>query len=263
MFILLVSCEGNNMKELAEIPLNISDISSQKWNELANKKIYFGHQSVGFNIVSGITKIMQQVLAIKLNIEETKNPRDFNETIFAHSRVGMNKKPLSKIDDFKRIIESGIGDKVDIACFKFCYIDITAETNVEQVFTAYKSTMDSLAQKYENATFVHITVPLRTVQTGLKAWIKKILGKPIGGYADNISRNQFNKLLKNEYTGKSLIFDLAAIESTYPDGGRETFEKDGKQYYALVPNYSKDGGHLNETGRWRVAEQLLIFLANQ
>ena len=35
-----------------------------------------------------------------------------------------------------------------------------------------------------------------------------------------------------------------------------------KIYYSMAPEYTTDGGHLNETGRKRVAEQLLIFLAN-
>ena len=42
----------------------------------------------------------------------------------------------------------------------------------------------------------------------------------------------------------------------------ETFEKDGRTYYALAPLYTNDGGHLNETGRKVVAEKLLYFLAS-
>ena len=42
----------------------------------------------------------------------------------------------------------------------------------------------------------------------------------------------------------------------------ETFTKDGENYYSLVPDYTDDGGHLNEKGRKIVAEQLLILLAN-
>jgi lysophospholipase L1-like esterase len=31
----------------------------------------------------------------------------------------------------------------------------------------------------------------------------------------------------------------------------------------MVPDYTYDGGHLNETGRNKVAKQLLILLAKQ
>lgn len=58
------------------------------------------------------------------------------------------------------------------------------------------------------------------------------------------------------------IFDLAKIESTYSDGSRETFTAQGQTYYSLIPDYTDDGGHLNEAGRKKVSEQLLLFLSN-
>ena len=60
---------------------------------------------------------------------------------------------------------------------------------------------------------------------------------------------------------KKPLFDLAAIESTAPDGTRASFVRDGKTYYQMVSDYTHDGGHLNELGQKRVAEQLLVFLA--
>ncbi len=68
-------------------------------------------------------------------------------------------------------------------------------------------------------------------------------------------------MLIKQYEGKEPIFDIAKIESTFPDGTRSSFTKDGKTYYSMVPEYTYDGGHLNETGRKKVAEQLLILLA--
>ena len=65
-----------------------------------------------------------------------------------------------------------------------------------------------------------------------------------------------------EYKEKEPIFDIATIESTYTDGTRSNFVKNGKIYYIMVPEYTYDHGHLNKVGRKRVAEQLLIFLAN-
>ena len=52
------------------------------------------------------------------------------------------------------------------------------------------------------------------------------------------------------------------LESTFSDGTRATFTKDGKTHYSLVPEYTYDSGHLNETGRKKAAEQLLILLAS-
>ena len=60
---------------------------------------------------------------------------------------------------------------------------------------------------------------------------------------------------------KEPVYDLARMESTFADGKRSSFTKDGKTYHSLVPDYTRDGGHLNETGREIAAEQLLILMA--
>ena len=68
-------------------------------------------------------------------------------------------------------------------------------------------------------------------------------------------------MLLKKYEGKEPILDIAKIESTFPNGTRCSFTRDGKTYYSMVPEYTYDGGHLNELGRKKVAEQLLILLA--
>lgn len=123
--------------------------------------------------------------------------------------------------------------------------------------------MSKLKIKYQDTTFIHVTVPLGTTKTSWKTWIKKLMRKKeIWEYDHNVARNKFNDLLKKEYKGKEPVFDLAKIESTYPDGRAETFTREEKIYYSLVPGYTHDGAHLNEIGRKKVAEQLLILLAN-
>ncbi len=94
---------------------------------------------------------------------------------------------------------------------------------------------------------------------GLKTSLKKLLGQGEPDKAANIKREAFNAHLREKY-GK-LVFDLAALESTLPNGQRTSFVEDGKTYYALDPSYSDDGGHLNATGRRIVAAGLLRFLA--
>ena len=159
-------------------------------------------------------------------------------------------------------MERGMGDGVDIALLKFCFVDVTGKTDVEGLVAEYGSTINTLKKRYPKVTYVHITVPLMTVQTGPKAWIKKLIGRPIDGYEDNIGRGGYNRRLRSEYGTKDPLFDLAALESTFPDGRRCTFSAGGKAYEALVPEYTDDGGHLNQKGRRWVAERFLVFLAN-
>ncbi|MCD4681764.1 MAG: SGNH/GDSL hydrolase family protein [Bacteroidales bacterium] len=238
----------------------IKDISPEQWEKLAKQKIYFGHQSVGYNIMDGIRAVMDEHPEIQLNIIETRDLATIDVGVFSHSKVGKNRDPVSKTDDFVKIIKSGVGDKADIAFHKYCYIDANANTDVEKVFLNYKEQINNLKSKYPRTRFIHITMPLTTVQTGLKTWIKKILGKPISGIDANIKRNMFNQLLLNTYQLIDPVFEFATAEATQPDGTMTTFEKDGKEYLTLYKGYSNDGGHLNKQGQKAIAERLLIFL---
>jgi len=259
----ITNCSGGKMDTKNKVTFpSIKEVPAEAWQKLAQKKIYFGHQSVGQNIIDGINDVIKQNTQIKLNIIDLPKVTDFNKPFFAHSGVGKNEDPRSKCEDFDDVIDKKIAGKVDIAFFKFCYVDIMPATDVRRLFESYQSTLASLKEKYSKVVFIHVTTPVTSLQTGPKAWIKKLIGKPLRGYDDNVKREQFNAMLRKEYSGKEPIFDLAGIESIFPDGSRSTFKKDGKEYPALAPVYTNDGGHLNELGRKVVAEQFLIFLAN-
>ena len=250
------------MDEKRTVFQSIKNVPETSWKKLGEKRIYFGHQSVGNNIVDGIRDAMKANPQIKLNIVETNNSADFSVPLFAHSQIGKNEDPKSKCEAFVRLMERGMGDSVDIALLKFCFVDVTGKTDVDRLLADYGSTINALKKRYPNVTYVHITVPLMTVQTGPKVWLKKLIGRPIGGYEDNIRREEYNRKLRSEYGRKDPLFDLAALESTFPDGRRYTFSAGGKAHEALVHEYTDDGGHLNQKGRQWVGEQFLVFLAN-
>ncbi len=242
----------------------IKDLPASTWEKLSQKKIYFAHQSVGFNIIEGIKDLMKENPRIKLNIVETSNPSGLDNPVFAHSRIGKNVDPKSKIDEFGTFVDQGIGRKADVAALKFCYVDVTTMTNVENIFIDYSDSITRIKKKCPDLTVVHFTVPLTTTRTTWKTWIKKIMGKKeIWEYDDNIKRNEYNEMVLNKYKGKDPIFDIAKIQSTFPNGTRSSFTKDGKKYYSMVPAYTYDGGHLNEFCRKKVAERLLVLFANQ
>ena len=261
--IFFISCNGGKMEE-KQIHYNaIKDIPASAWKKLSQKKIYFGHQSVGFNIIDGIKDLMKKNPEIKLNIIETSSPADFTKGVFAHSRVGKNKLPESKADSFADIINDGLGNSADIAFFKFCYVDINSQTDVNKVFKHYKETMAKLKNNYPKTKFVHFTIPLEITKISLKTRIKMLIGKKdIWELDSNIRKNKYNELLIKEYKDKEPVFDIAKFESTYSNGKRSTFTKQDKTWFSLAPEYTYDDGHLNETGRGKVAEQLLILLVN-
>jgi len=263
LLVLLAACNGERVMEETGAYARIEDVPEAAWKELGEKKIYFGHQSVGFNILEGVRDLMKEHPQIKLNIVETSDEADFNVGIFAHSRVGRNLDAGSKAEAFARLMDGKLGDRVDTAFFKLCYLDVDAKTDVDQVFAAYKAAMAELEEKYPETNFLHVTMPLTTSKTTWKTWIKKLTGKKdFWEYDDNVKRNEFNERLSREYGGNGLLFDLAKAEASFPDGKVSSFTKGGKRYYSLVPDYTYDGGHLNETGRKKVAEQLRLYLVN-
>jgi hypothetical protein len=256
----LLSCKGGETSMNKVTLHSLKDVSTSDWKKLSEKGIYFGHQSVGFNILDGMKDMMKENPQIVLKIVETRQATDLIPGVLGHTTVGVNIDPKSKCDDFREVMNI-LGKYADTAGFKFCYVDFGDSSDVNKVFDYYQQTMNDLKKKYPGITFIHITAPLTTVQTGIKARIKEIMGKPVWGYNDNIKRDQFNQKLKDAYEGKEPIFDLAGIESTYPDGTR-AFMKGAKGICPfLVPEYTTDGGHLNAKGRKVVAEQFLIFLA--
>lgn len=107
--ILFIGCNGGKMEEQKIHNNVLENIPASTWEKLVQKKIFFGHQSVGNNILDGIRDLMKENPRIKLNIIETNNPTDFNAPLFAHARVGKNRDPRSKIDAFANFIDKGIG----------------------------------------------------------------------------------------------------------------------------------------------------------
>jgi hypothetical protein len=241
---------------------SIHEINHDKWLKLSHKKIYFGHMSVGYNIISGLKKVIEQNQAIELKIIEIDNDQisPLSDPVFAHSRLGGNEDPKSKIDAFVALMKNGMANNVDIAFFKLCYMDINQATNINGLFAYYKSSMQELSEKFPETIFAHVTTPLTSRQTGLKALIKKMIGRQLRGY-NNTVREQFNEMMRNEYAQAGKLFDLALIEATCPDMNQENCQTTNKESLSLQPVYTEDGSHLNAFGSKIVAEQLLISLA--
>ncbi|GEN09663.1 hypothetical protein SAMN05443572_109316 [Myxococcus fulvus] len=231
--------------------------------KLSGRRIFFGHQSVGGNILDGVKALPNSAQGVVPRVVEVQSPTEsLAPGTLAHAMVGQNEKPESKIADFERLMDAGLAKSTDVAFFKFCYIDINGATDTRALFEKYRVALEGLKARHPNTTFVHVTAPLTTVQRGAKAWLKELLGRPVWGVAENVQRETFNELMRKTYAGKEPLFDLARLESTAPDGSRETYELNGQTWPAMVPGYSDDGGHLNPAGQTRLATELLNFLAS-
>ena len=234
-------------------------LSDQQISRLNAMKIFFGHQSVGENIIEGIHDIMDQDHRLKLNFVSSAEPQSVSGPAFVDSLIGKNGNPRSKDKAFADILARGMGSQGGVALYKYCYVDIDPDTDVQQLFDHYRTEIADLTVKYPALTIVPVTVPLTTDDAGLRTWVKTMIGRPTSRDV-NLRRDQFNALLRKNYAGKPL-FDLAQIESTRPDGSRSYVVMQGQTIYTLAPELTTDGGHLNQAGRKAAARQLLEVLA--
>lgn len=260
--VLILAAQGFAMGQHAVgNPPDLTGVKAAKWNHLAGRGIFFGHQSVGGNIMEGVEDLVASEPMVRLKPVVVETPEEITRGGFAHARVGKNRTPQSKMSEFARFVRNA-ADQIDIAFLKLCYVDITRKTDVKALFETYRATMDQLRQQFPQVTFVHLTVPLRVRTDTWRTSIKTLLGRPAWEHADNVRRNEYNHLLTTHYKDREPVFDVALYEAMAGDGSLDTFKEQGSRYLALQPGYSYDGGHLNEAGRRWVAGHLLVFLAD-
>lgn len=252
--------QNHKAQEMDTNTMMISNETKQAMETIKDSRILFAHKSVGNNILSGL-KVLSDETGIELKIKDIDNNSIGNGNIFAHSSGGKNQYPKTKVDSFTNKLRE-LNDELvpEVAFMKFCYIDFKPETDVNEVFGYYKEKIEAIKKEKPGITFVHLTVPLISKSTSIKAKVKHLLGMPVWEEASNIKRNEFNKLVSKSFSADP-IFDIARVESTRKDGSREQFVDGGKIYYSLAPEYTTDGGHLNSLGQHVVATEMVNFLA--
>jgi hypothetical protein len=223
----------------------VSDITGKDLGKVSHTKVFFGHQSVGMNILDGVGGVYAaHGMAAPVIDEGATDPG--RDGFIDHAFIGENGNPLLKIQDFAAKLRSRLGQHVDVAMMKLCYVDVDSGTDADALFASYRTTMAALQREAPGATFIHVTVPLTTA-AGFLSRLKSRLTGSSSGVADNAARERLNALIRNHYGGDHL-FDLAAVESTAPDGSRADGIYEGHRYYALYNGYAADFGHLNAEG---------------
>lgn len=228
-------------------------------NQLAGQRVFFGHQSVGDNLLAGIQELAKEA-QVTLPVVRVDSAADMKQAGLAHAYVAENTQPLKKLQSFERALATK-APGLQLAALKFCYVDVHAGTDVKQLFARYQASMATVQTQQPGLRLVHFTVPLTTVQTGWKASLKRLLGKAPHGILDNLKREEYNQLVRQSYGQTGLLFDLARVEQTRPDGSAHTVEWQGRQVPALYPGYSNDGEHLNTLGQRHAARTLVEVLA--
>lgn len=261
----LAACGDTDMSAAPGFPpapplRRLADVPDSSLARLAGRVVLFGHQSVGANLVQGIREwAATDPRVAGLRVTPLASAPD-SGGMLVEMLIGDNGEPLRKTSDFLAALETPVGQRASVALEKYCYLDFGPENDPAAVFANYKAKIGALEASRPGLVVVHVTTPLTARETGPKAWLKRVMGKTTQDDL-NARRAAYNDLLRAEYGGRQPLFDLAAYESTGPDGARAGVVRDGKAIPALAPAWTDDGGHLNTQGRKVIAEQFLVFLA--
>lgn len=224
-------------------------ITDAELRTAATKRVFFAHQSVGDNVISGVWDLYASRRLAAAPVSDITGSRSVpagTAGLLAHAYIGENFYPVQKLADFNSILRGGVARQIDVAVLKFCFVDIGSGTDVNALFAKYTSTVASLEAAYPQTTFLYATNPLTS---------------DIG--ADNVARTKFNNLIRARYSSTGQLWDIAAVESTRPDGSRVRGVSSGQPYEALYSGYTDDGGHLNAAGSKVAAAALLRLIAAQ
>lgn len=225
-------------------------ISKAQIEAAATRRVVFAHQSVGFNILDGVSKIAKDNGAV-LSLVEGRSDASGKPGVY-HFTVGANGDPLGKISDFEKTLSANVFGKVDVALVKLCYIDFNAGSDAQAIAKTYVSTIKKLQETHPETRLVAVTAPLTVVRSGPKQWLKSALGRGSDGLADNAKRKEFNDVLRKQFDAEHL-FDIARLEAGAGSGETE----------ALRAEISSDDGHLNDQGEREIGAAFIRLIAGR
>lgn len=239
-------------------PTSLADVTPAEWQRLAARRLFFGHQSVGGNILDGVVKVLAEHPDIGLRVVEASDPARMTAPALYHARIGKNGAPQTKLESFRQIA-GAMGEGA--AMVKYCYVDVDAGTDPAKLFGAYRDGIAALKAANPSLTVVHLTLPLQA-DWGHFHHYWRVLRNQLTTYRElNSLRHAFNEQVRQTYGGRDPIFDLAQLQSVGADGREQAVRWQWRRVPVLARDWTEDGGHLNEAGRRRVGEAFLAFLA--
>jgi hypothetical protein len=243
-----------------------SAITTANLTAVARTRMFFGYQSVGMNVLDAVPAVYADHGVSAPPVEQGRAEPGPDGGFIAYKSIdeGVVDAGKTALRDFDRAMRAGMGRQVDVALMNLCWGDVFSDTDVDALFARYRDTMAALERDFPNVTFIHVTVPLTTepgLFTELKTWVKTHIGRrDVFGQRANVLRERLNALIRGEYAGRHL-FDLAAIESTKPDGTRVSGHYDNQGYFALYDGYASDVASLNAVGAKIAATAFLEAIA--
>jgi len=114
-----------------------------RWGAVAGRTIYFGHQSVGRDLIAGIKRLNHDG-AIGLSLIQTEDPTSLTGPAFVHFLAGSNRDYASKNAALLRLLKTRKQADEAIVLLKYCYVDIGGDLDPDTLFSAYCEMMETI-----------------------------------------------------------------------------------------------------------------------
>jgi hypothetical protein len=239
---------------------SLTQIIPQTYLNLARQqKILFCHVSVGGTIIDGMVGNNSATSLIKLNPTRYTISRSMNAAptwfdtnsgildLAPNVQTGytwtLNGSKALGFDNQIRNLGYGQSGRANVAFMKYCYVDWTVGTNLQQRWDEYIGVMEALEADpdFDDITFVYWTTAI-----------------PNNG-GDVPQRQQFNDMLR-DYCRENdkILFDVADIECHDPYGNisYNDFGDEG-----MWSGYAADGQHPSGYAQTRLATAMWWLLA--
>lgn len=223
---------------------------------LSRRTVLFGHQSVGENLLDGL-RLHARARGVALRVVEA-GAGGLERGALSHAFLASNGEPLAKLAAFEALLRK---PGPDVAALKLCWADFGPGTDPAPILAAHQATFERLRGRFPGTAFLHLTTPLTTVESGLRALAKRLLGRAPWGEQENARREAFNELLRQRTPAREL-FDLARLEAEDPRGGVAMHPCGGRPVLALAAANTEDGGHLGMAAAARIGRAFAIALAS-
>ncbi len=227
-------------------------------------RVLFVYQTLGIDILRGIPAAFRSAHLKEPNVTNWKKSKSQSGPLVATAKVGRPGDPVSKMRAFAGLVNNAPRNSVDIAVMTFDYRDVTADTNIFDLFDIYTDTMTSLETANPDVVFLYATAPVTTSNSWREVDRSTVKGladvsQPV--WQDNIARERFNTLVRQEYSTTGRLFDVASLQAGLSASKVAAKEHESQWYFVMNPRLSKDGSRLNDTGSLRIARAAMELVA--
>jgi hypothetical protein len=200
--------------------------------------VYLEHASVGQNVIDGLATLEGQAARYLFNVAghhvswSSSNDPTWYVT---HDGLGDNNRgnpgAYAKVSGFTSRITMALAAAIDVAMYKFCYID-TPSDGTDFFANTVRPAMESLQATYPDVVFVWWTMPIETTSA--------------------LQRQIYNNAVRAYCSANSQwLLDIADLES-HDETGAACLDGNGREI--LYSGYTTDGGHLNNPGSLKMAK---------